>query len=129
MRGGSPTERTLKGRVVISRFRKPTHGYPTSAPRTALAERLALLERGPVLLVVDLSRIEDDWKPDFMTRYELRKIVSHHQDWLRGEREGIVGGVYAANQRGHIGAIERNLGPAPSTPRAQRQGIRMLGRY
>ena len=120
MHAGKPNGKDFKGESRNIKNQEANTRFIRAA-RTAFAERLTLLERVPVSLVVDLSRIEDHRKPDFMTRYELRKIVSHHQDWLRGEREGIAGSVYAANQRGHFGAIVRNPGPAPSTPRAQRQ--------
>lgn len=45
-----------------------------------------------------------------MTRYELRTIASHHQCWLRGEREGILADLRGANFRGDFSEIMRNLG-------------------
>lgn len=60
--------------------------------------------------------------PNFMTRHELREIVSHHRDWLRGEREGISADSHGASLRGNFGQITRNLGRQGSLYRVPLRG-------
>ena len=44
-----------------------------------------------------------------MTRYELKTLVSHHEDWLRGERNGIEAGLRRDDLRADFAEITRNL--------------------
>jgi hypothetical protein len=44
-----------------------------------------------------------------MTRYELRTLVSHHEDWLRGERNGVEAGLRKDDVRADFAEITRNL--------------------
>ena len=57
-----------------------------------------------------------------MTRHELREIISHQQDWLRAEREGISAELHGASLRGNFGQITRNLGRQGSLNRVPLRG-------